>query len=186
MHWSTDMVREIFKRSADCLIIFVPDMVNSIKRTKILPLEWNEIWIRTLKNKRYSFRKLENHRGIFLVPILSIIFEKLLKNRISQHLQQNMSRLQSRSMKGKSVVDNLFITRGLISHTVYLNKELWITFYDTEKCFDSLWLEDCINSLWDLEVKDDILYLIHLLNTKASVTIKTPMGVLMMNWFISF
>ena len=172
----TGMVREIFKRSADGLIISVLDMVNSIKRSKIFPLEWSEIWIRTLKKKRGSFRKLENYRGIFLVPILSIIFEKLLKNRISQHLQQNMSRFQSGGMKGKSVVDNLFITRGLINHAIYLNKELCITFYDIEKCFDSLWLEDCINSLWDLRVKDDILYLIHLLNTKASVTIKTPMG----------
>ena len=151
-------------------------MVNSIKRSKIFPLEWNEIWIRTLKKKRGSFRKVENYRGIFLAPILSIIFEKLLKNRISQHLQQNMSRFQSGGMKGKSVVDNLFITRGLINHAVYSNKELWVTFYDIEKCFDSLWLEDCINSLWDLEVKDYMLYLIHLLNTKASLTIKTPMG----------
>ena len=46
----------------------------------------------------------------------------------------------------------------------------------TEKLFDSLLLEDCINSLWDLGVKDNMLYLIHLLNTKASVTSKTPMG----------
>ena len=87
-----------------------------------------------------------------------------------------MSRFQSGGIKGKSVVENLFITRGLINHAVYLNKELWITFYDIEKCFDSLWLEDCISPLWDLRVKDDILYLIHLLNTKASLTIKTPMG----------
>ena len=33
-----------------------------------------------------------------------------------------------------------------------------------------------INSLWDLGVKDDTLFLIYLTNTKASVTIKTPMG----------
>ena len=38
------------------------------------------------KEKEY-FRKLDNYRGIFLVPILSIIFEKLLKNRISDTLQ---------------------------------------------------------------------------------------------------
>ena len=25
-------------------------------------------------------------------------------------------------------------------------------------CFDSLWLEDCINSLWDLGVKDDTFF----------------------------
>ena len=73
-------------------------------------------------------------------------------------------------------MDNLFITRGLINHAVYLDKELWITFYDIEKCFDIHWLEDCINSLWDLGEKDDMFYLIHLLNTKASVTIKTPIG----------
>ena len=169
------MVRELYKKSADGLIISVLHMVNSIKRSKLFPLEWSEIWIRTLKKKRGSFRKLENYRGIFLVPILSIIFEKLLKNRISQDLQQNMSRFQSGGMKGKNVLDNLFITRGLMNHVVYLNTELWITFYDMEKCFDSLWSEDCISSLWDLGVKDDMLYLIHLLYTKASVTIKTPM-----------
>ena len=89
----TGMVREIFKRSANGLIISVLNMVNSIKRSKIFSLEWSEIWLRTLKKKRGSFRKFINYRGIFLVPILSIIiFEKLLKNRISQHFQQNTSR----------------------------------------------------------------------------------------------
>ena len=44
------------------------------------------------------------------------------------------------------------------------------------KCFDSLWLEDCMNSLWDLGVKDDILCLIYLMNIKATVTIKSPLG----------
>ena len=70
---------------------------------------------------------------------------------------------------------NLFILRGIINHANYLCKELWLTFYDIEKCFDSLWLEDCINSLWDLDVKDDILCLIYLMNIKATVTIKTPL-----------
>ena len=41
----TGMVKDIFKRSADGLIISVLDMVNSIKRSKIFPLEWSEILI---------------------------------------------------------------------------------------------------------------------------------------------
>ena len=32
---------------------------------------------------------------VSFVPILNIIFEMLLKNSISQHLQQNMSKFQS-------------------------------------------------------------------------------------------
>ena len=108
--------------------------------------------------------------------MLSIIFEKILKNKISDTLQQNISKFQNGSMKGKGAVDNLFILRGIVNHANYLGKELWLTFYDTEKCFDSLWLEDCINSLWDLDVKDDILCFIYLMNIKATVTIKTPLG----------
>ena len=151
-------------------------IVNTIKTSKNLPSDWNKIWIRTLKQKKRTFRKLDNYRGIFLVGILSIIFEKLLKNKISDTLQQNISKFQNGGMKGKGAVDNLFILRGIINHANYLGKELWLTFYDTEKCFDSLWLEDCINSLWDLDVKDDILGLICLMNIKATVTIKTPLG----------
>ena len=79
-------------------------------------------------------------------------------------------------MKDKRAVDSLFILKSIINHANYLGKELWLTFYDIEKCFDSLWLEDCINSLWDLGVKDDILCWIYLMNIKATVTIKTPLG----------
>ena len=50
------------------------------------------------------------------------------------------------------------------------------TFFDIEKCFDSLWLEDCINSLWENEIRDDMLSLIYLMNTKVQVTIRTPEG----------
>ena len=56
-------------------------------------------------------------------------------------------------MKGKGITDNLFILRGVIDHSKHLQKEIWITFYDTEKCFVSLWLEDCINSLYENRVK---------------------------------
>ena len=129
-----------------------------------------------MDSKKDTFKELDNYRGIFLVPILSIIFEKLLKNRTSNILQQNISKFQNGGMKDKGVVDNLFILRGIINHANYLGKELWLTFYDIEKCFDSLWVEDCINSLWDLGVKDDILYLIYLMNIKATVTIKTQFG----------
>ena len=151
-------------------------MVNTIKASKNLLSGWNKVWIRTLKKKKGTFRKLDNYRGIFIVPILSIIFEKLLKNRIPDTLQQNISKFQNGGMKGKGVVDNLFILRGIINHANYLGKELCITFYDIEKCFDSLRLEDCMNSLWDLGVKDNVLCLIYLMNIKATVTIKTPFG----------
>ena len=78
-----------------------------------------------------------------------------------------MTKFQTGGVKGKGVVDNLMILRGIIDHAKYLGQELWLTFYDSEKCFESLWLEDCINSLWENGVVDDILYLIYLMNRRS-------------------
>ena len=91
-------------------------------------------------------------------------------------LSGNMTQFQNGGIIGKEVVDNLFIVRGIINHATYLNKELWLTFYDIEKCFDSLWLEDCINSLWENGVRDDMLLIIYMMNRHAQITIKTPFG----------
>ena len=91
--------------------------------------------------------------------------------------RNNTSQFQNGGMKSKGVVDNLFIIRGVIDHALYLGKELSITFFDNEKCFDTtLWLEDCINPLWENGIRDDMLSLIYLLNTKVQVTIRTPIG----------
>ena len=87
-----------------------------------------------------------------------------------------MAEFQTGGMRAKGVTNNLFILRGIIDHSKYLGKELWISFYDVEKCFDSLWLEDCINSLWNCGVQNDILYLIYLLNRNADIIVKTPFG----------
>ena len=84
------MVRETLKKCEDGLLCSLVEMVNTIKTSKNLRSDWNKIWIRTLKKKNGTFKKLDNYRGIFLVPILSIIFEKLLKNRITDTLQQNI------------------------------------------------------------------------------------------------
>ena len=43
------------------------------------------------------------------MPIMSLIFEKLLKNRITPTLKQHMTSFQTGGVKDKGVVDNLFL-----------------------------------------------------------------------------
>ena len=88
-----------------------------------------------------------------MVSIFSFIFEKLLKNRITPRLEQNLAPFRTGGLKGKRITDDLFILRGVIDHSKYIQKEMWVIFHDTEKCFDSLWLEDCINLLYQNVVK---------------------------------
>ena len=171
----TGFVREIFTRAGTGLVQSIVTMLNMIKKKWQVPSRWAEMYICTLYKQKGSWKELENHRGTFIVVIVSIIFEKVLKNRITPILRENMTKFQTGGIKGKGVVDNLFIMRALISHSLYVNQPLFLTFYDIEKCFDSLWLEDCINSLWENGVQNNNLYLIYLLNKKASITVKTPL-----------
>ena len=142
-------MREIFTRAGTGLVQSFVTMLNMIKKKWQVPSRWAEMYICTLYKQKGSWKELENHRGIFIVVIVSIIFEKVLKNRITPILRENMTKFQTSGTKGKGVVDNLFIMRALISNSLYVNQPLFLTFYDIEKCFDSLWLEDCINSLWE-------------------------------------
>ena len=151
--------------------------IGKIVRVHFNSHEWEKMWIRTLRKQKGSMKDLNNHRGVFIANISSLIFEKLLKNRISPILNKNMSQFQTGGVKGKGVTDNLFILRGIVDHTKYLGKELCITFYDIEKCFDSLWLADCLNSLWENGIQNDLLYLIYLLNHRARIQVKSPLGI---------
>ena len=147
-----------------------------LRKTLIPPGQWDEMFITTLFKKKGSWKRLDDYRGIFIVMTSQLIYEKVLKNRIAGVLEANMSKFQNGGAKGKSVSDNLFILRGATDHARYLGKEVFITFYDTEKCFDSFWLQDCKNALWDNGIQDESLYFIYLLSRKAHITINASLG----------
>ena len=84
-------VREMFINGGEALTQSLLQMANSLKRMKSVPVNWSRMCIQTLKKKTGSTRKLSSYRGIFLVPVLSIIFEKLLKNKITPHLNTGIN-----------------------------------------------------------------------------------------------
>ena len=70
-------------------------MANVFKKQKKFPHEWEKMWIRTLRKQKGSMKDLNNHSGVFIVNMSSLIFEKLLKNRISPILSKKMSQFQT-------------------------------------------------------------------------------------------
>ena len=51
----TGMVMEIFKKAGDGFLNSLLDMMNPIKISKIVSLEWSKTWITTLKKRKGSF-----------------------------------------------------------------------------------------------------------------------------------
>ena len=166
---------EVYKNAGPNLVQAIKQCLNNVKNTIKIADTWMEMSIRTLYKNKGSRKILKYHRGIFLTCILSKVFERLLLLR-AEESTGNIHPLQNGSRSGKSPADVMFITNALIDHTIYLDKELYITSYDFETCFDSLWLEDCLLGLWDLGVNGHIIQLLRELNRTAKITVKTPFG----------
>ena len=52
-----------------------------------------------------------------------------------------------------------------------------ITVYDVEKCFDALWAQECINTLYECGLNNDKLVLLFEETKHARIAIKTAMGI---------
>ena len=48
--------------------------------------------------------------------------------------------------------------------------------FDFKQCFDSLWLEECMNDIHTGGLNDDKFALLYNMNTSAKVVVKTPVG----------
>ena len=77
---------------------------------------------------------------------------------------------------GKCPGDQVFLLRSCITHAKYLHQALYLNFYDFRQCFDKLWLEDSIVSLYKLGLDNELLASIYETNYAATITVNTPLG----------
>jgi len=84
------------------------------------------------------------------------------------------------SVDNSTIRDHLFIVYAIINSVIRGNSDsIDIQAYDIKKCFDSLWLDDCLNDLYDAvpqEKRNDQLSLLYRSNESNLVAVKTPVG----------
>ena len=166
---------ELFTKAGTGAVQSMLLLFNRVKEMKQIPEQWELVKIVTIYKQKGSKKKLKYYRGIFLAIVLSKIFEKMIKNRIEENLQK-INLLQAGSRKNRGPPDQVFLLRGVMDHFKFTGKPLFVTAYDFEQAFDSLWLEDCVLSLKELGVEKEYLQLIYNLNKRAQVTVQTPFG----------
>ena len=87
---------------------------------------------------------------IFRVTILRSILDRLIYNDEYKNIDKNLTDANVGARKGRNIRDNIFVF-GAVANSVVNRKEeaIDIQVMDVEKCFDSLWLHECINDLFD-------------------------------------
>ena len=150
-------------------------VMNNIKNSHEIPVQWLNVLISTIYKNKGNKKILVNQRGIFLKQILSKMFERINMNRIEENVKR-IDPTQAGSRNNRSPADQTFLLRSCTDHAKYLNRPVYIVLYDYSQCFDSLWLDDCLLSLWKLGVNNDVLSLIREMNKESNIVVKTPFG----------
>jgi hypothetical protein len=123
---------------------------------------------------------LDSDRGIFVLTTVRMILDRLLYNDLYPEVEHKMSNSNIGALKKKIVRNHLFVVHGIINSVINGGaKCIDIQIYDIKQAFDALWLQDCMNDLYDsLENsgRNEKLSLLYLANCNNHVAIKTPVG----------
>ena len=84
--------------------------------------------------KSGNLRLSENYRGIQVQPLIAIVYDKIISNRLLQWVKINDE--QTAFQKGKSTIDQIFMLRLIIALAKYQKMTLYVGFFDLSKAFD--------------------------------------------------
>ena len=121
---------------------------------------------------------LNKDRGIFIVSIFRGLVMKIIYKDIYEIIDESMSDSQIGGRKGKNIRNHILVLNSIICDTLSVKskKPIDIQIYDYKQCFDSLWLEECLNDMYAGGLQDDKLNLLHNANTHVNIAVRTPVG----------
>ena len=173
------LINEIFKidvAGIDFQTSFL-EMANEIKKNIFFPKFMQYANIVSIYKGKGRKEDLNNDRGIFLVNIFRSIVMKMVYKDKYDIVDSNMSDSNVGARKHKNIRNHLFVINGIINDVIVNKKEsVDIQILDYKQCFDSLWLEESINDLWEAGLRDDKLALIAKANETVKVAVRTPFG----------
>lgn len=92
-------------------------------------------------------------------------------------IYDHMSEFQNGGRKGRSTIDNIITVNAIIEKRRKLGKKTYIFFADAVKCFDKLWLKDCLLEMYKAGVPCTEVKTLFDMNKRVNIRIKTPTGI---------
>ena len=176
------IINELFKEGCIGvdLKLALLSLFNGTKKEMYMPLFMALSNITTIFKNKGSRLDLNNDRGIFILTVLKKILDKLIYNDKYADIDKHMTDSNIGARKGRNIRNHLMIIYGVINSVIKGGEDcIDLQIYDLEKAFDALWLEDCLNDLFDTlsqENRNDKLALLFESNSVNEVAVKTAVG----------
>ena len=126
---------EIFKSDGISLTRRITDLFCSHWEKGTLPQAFKDATIVHIYKRKENKRKGDNHRGISLLSIAGKILARVLLKHLEQaHLPESQCGFRT----GRGTIDMIFAARQLQEKSMEQRHDLYITFVDLNKAFDSV------------------------------------------------
>ena len=88
-------------------------------------------------------------------------------------LDESMSDSQVGARKAKNVRNHLWIVNGIISDVLSSKSKtpIDIQIFDYKQCFDTLWLQECLNDMYSAGLDDEKFALLYNVNKKVKIAV---------------
>ena len=151
---------------------------NKVKHENTIPKFLQMANISCIYKGKGSKMNPENDRGIFIVTTLRTILMKLIYNTKYDIIDKSMSCLQVGARKGKNIRNHIWVLNSIMHDVLSSNKKnpIDLQVLDFQQCFDALWLEECLNDLFEGGLQDNMLSLLYESGKNVNIAIKTPTG----------
>ena len=134
--------------------------------------------ISSIWKRKGSKNDFKSYSGIFRITIFRNILDRLTYNDEYPNIDKYLSACNVGGRKGRSVRDNIFVLYAILNSIRRGVKEAHdMQVYDVQQCFDAMWLEECINAIYEAGLQNDKLNLLYLTNESAEVAIETSIGI---------
>ena len=119
-------------------------------RKEVIPQEFKDASIIHLLKRKENPHLCDNHRDISLLSIACQVLARVLLNRLNEHLEQTGLLPESLCgfRKDRGTIDMIFRAKQLQQKCKEQNMDLYMTFVDLTKAFDTISRED----LWKIMV----------------------------------
>ena len=163
------------KRRKEEIVKSLSILFNRIEREQRTLMQWRQTTFKSIYEGGNKANISESQRGIFLVNIISKVYElvKIIQN---DKNDRKMSEMQAAGRKERSAMDNLIIMNTIIYHQKAQKLNTYIFFEDAVKCFNKLWLKDCLLEVYNLGYDPNTLKILYEMNKETNIIIRTPVG----------
>ena len=128
---------EALQHGGDAMVDIVHDFCSEVFSTLIPPSQWTTSVIVPLP-KKGDLSLMKNYRGISLLSITAKVYNKILLNRIRDHVDPILRSNQAGFRSGRSCAQQIHILRRIMEGFQDYQLPLTVTFIDFKKAFDSI------------------------------------------------